>query len=1658
MPDDSILLGELAEQFSARVRQGQMPDVEEYAVAHPLIAARIRELFPTLMLLEGMAAGVQRQAPIVGELAAGEIFGAYRIEREIGRGGMGLVYQATHLALNKRVALKVLPIQGPRQAGQLERFLREAKTAAGLHHTNIVPVFDVGQVAGTPYYAMQFIDGRGLDRVLSDAQTPTAADATAPHPLPAHPLHRPRSSSPFLDPAASAADYHRWTSDVGIQAADGLAYAHQRGVIHRDVKPSNLLLDEQGVVWITDFGLARRQEDPALTHSGVLLGTPRYMSPEQAEATKRPVDHRTDIYSLGATLYELLTRRPAFDGQTPQEVVNQIIHRGPLSPRRLNPAVPRDLETIILRMMARRPEDRYQTAAEVADDLRRWQRLEPIRARRIGPAGRLVRWCRRNPAVAAMTAAVAILLIAVSLVSTLSAIQIGSARDAAERSADDERRARKEADDKSDESRQRLVRHYVSSGTRLMETGDLFGSLVWFCEAIANDRDKFRSTENHRTRLALILDQCPRLKQLWHLEKGIRHVEFSPDGQLVLAASGDGTAIIWDVQSGEEATPRMQFKTGLVSATFSPDGRRIFAVLDPWIENNKFICGFQVWDAATGRPAGPALRREGRNSGPAVFSPDGKLAATAISEDSPNEGAIDIWETATGKLLTTLRPKCFDIEHVAFSPDGKCLLAVCNPFFMDRGDIEPAGWTQVWDTSTWKPSLPPLKHNTRVWHAAFSPSRDRIATAGNDWTVRIWDAATGKPALPEPLLHGNRVNYVTFSPDGKYLLSAGGLGNAGEARLWDAADGRPRTPPLKHPGAVARAHFSPDGRRFVTVVADRVSARGEVRVWNRDGEPTTPPLQHAAPVTDATFGPDGRLLVAAGEDGVARVWDLAQVRPTVPSLSMSEPSYTRVEACEDHRRLFTISRDGTLRVWETATGNLAGPPQQPPEAWVRVSQSPDGIHALVGWGDVLRLRRTITGEEVDLVSWRTKDLDEDEFTPDSRHLLLVSNTPTRSHPRAQMFDVGTGTPIGPPIQPAKGLKTARPDPTGQRVVTTGPDSTVQVWNARTAEPFGPPLKPDPPLHGAAWFGPDGQLVICPSLRGFQTWDATTGRHLATIAIDPEEYLQTFSVSPDGMRLLTVSGPGNLLVCRTVQVWDTRTGQRCGRPIVHQGGVPVASFSPDSKRIVTAGFDWTARVWDAVTGQPLTPPLQHRSQVEASFSGDGRRVLTRDVDGLRLWDAATGEQLSPLIPCGWTSHWPVFTPEGNRLLLRHFHLPAQVLELSPTQKATEELLLLSEVLSGHRIDDTGGYVALDGTQQVEMWRAIRDRYYPPDKDAYHATDLDWHRQEAGVIEGHRLQRTIARPLSRWEEYMTGGRVSTLQVQDELLFHLDRLIEMEPARASWHAWRAEVLKHAQRPTEAVVEYTKAIELGGRDASVWSGRAEAYADMKKWKEAIADWSKAIEAAPHDFLLRDARAQAYGESGDYARAAQDLSKAGELDGRDESIWHELSVAYLAGGLAAEYRRTCEQRLRMVDKPGNLPTTARELQAWACVLAADAVADFDHVLQRAESAVTEQPKSATSLRTLGAAHFRMGKYESAEKRLCEALALQDDLLSAWLFLAMTQCRLGKKDEAQSSLSKAVRSINEQQKEEAATGQWVERAELHLLRREVEALLKKSKP
>jgi hypothetical protein len=377
-------LGKLAESFLARYRRGERPTPAEYAAQHPDLAEQILELFPGLLLMEELGQGVTTPPhDSRNQDSLPDRLGEYRIVREIGRGGMGVVYEAVQETLGRRVALKVLPLRGG-GASLLGRFQREAQAAGRLHHGNIVPVFGVGEHQGVHYYAMQFIDGQGLDAVLREVKR------TGP------------SSSGRTLAAYSTEEYFRWVARLVLQVAEGLAHAHRQGVLHRDIKPSNLLLDPLGTVWIADFGLAWAEGAEEITQTGDILGTLRYLAPERLGGESLPAG---DVYSLGATLYELLALRPPFDDADRARLLQRIGHDEPPRPRSLESAVPRDLETICLKCLEKDPKRRYGSARELADDLGRFLAGEPIRARPVSVMERVAKWTRRRPAVAGLSAA-----------------------------------------------------------------------------------------------------------------------------------------------------------------------------------------------------------------------------------------------------------------------------------------------------------------------------------------------------------------------------------------------------------------------------------------------------------------------------------------------------------------------------------------------------------------------------------------------------------------------------------------------------------------------------------------------------------------------------------------------------------------------------------------------------------------------------------------------------------------------------------------------------------------------------------------------------------------------------------------------------------------------------------------------------------------------------------------------------------------------------------------------------------------------------------------------------------------------------------------------------------------------------------------------------
>jgi serine/threonine protein kinase len=427
--DDPRVVAAL-EEYLAAAEEGRAPNRSLFLARHAEIAGALAECLDGLEVLHEASASSRAAGPLVAEVP-GTPLGDFRIIREVGRGGMGIVYEAEQLSLGRRVALKVLPFAAALDARQLQRFKNEAQAAAQLHHPHIVPVHGVGVERGVHYYVMQLIEGQNLASLVAELRRGAArGEPSSPRPrasgAPAGPADAPPAQSrTALGTQLSTlrsdrvGDFFRTVARLTAQAAEALEYAHEQGVVHRDIKPANLLVDSRGQLWVTDFGLAQFQADASLTQTGDLLGTLRYMSPEQAGGRRAVVDHRTDVYSLGATLYELLTLRPIFDGTDRQTLLHQILNEEPRPPRSVDRSLPPELETIVLKSLAKNPAERYGSAREVADDLRRFLEDKPILARRPGAVERARKWMRRHPSFVGASLLFLLVCVIASTVSTV---------------------------------------------------------------------------------------------------------------------------------------------------------------------------------------------------------------------------------------------------------------------------------------------------------------------------------------------------------------------------------------------------------------------------------------------------------------------------------------------------------------------------------------------------------------------------------------------------------------------------------------------------------------------------------------------------------------------------------------------------------------------------------------------------------------------------------------------------------------------------------------------------------------------------------------------------------------------------------------------------------------------------------------------------------------------------------------------------------------------------------------------------------------------------------------------------------------------------------------------------------------------------------------
>ncbi|HWE37616.1 MAG TPA: protein kinase [Isosphaeraceae bacterium] len=1102
----------------------------------------------------------------------------YEVLGILGRGGMGVVYEARQRKLNRPCALKMILGGAHADADATARFLAEAEAVARLQHPNIVQIYHIGEVDGLPFVELEYVPGGGLDSALDGTPWPA------------------RRAAAMVEPLARA-----------------MVEAHRRGIVHRDLKPPNVLLTADGRPKITDFGLAKRLDvDSSQTRTGMVLGTPSYMAPEQAGGGRDAVGPAADVYALGAILYELLTGRPPFKAATPLETVMQVMAEEPLPPSRLVPGLPRDVETICLKCLQKDRAKRYEDAEALADDLRRFGVGEPIRARPVGPLERAWRWSRRNPAVASLAAA---LLLAVGgglvgmTVLWLQALDKARSEEVA-RAA--EETARGQAVAASRRSARGSARLALDRGQALGEQGEAGRALQWLAESLklapAEDRDLRRAA---RAGLAAWERRAPALLATFHSPGG--PTLFAPDGTYIVSFR-DGAAWLYDTRTGTRTRPAMSYPAEVTAAAFTTDGKALVTG-----------CGdgsLHRWVIASVKPDVESRRLEG----PVVaLGPGAKVAATW-----PGRGpTVLLWDAQSGERLGAPIPHRGDLVTVAFSPDGKFAVVGGGYDFTARR----------YEVATGQPVGPPLRNRGWVLAAAFNPDGKTLLVGGGSFgepEARLWDVADGRPIGP-PLAHQHKVHAVAFSPDGTTSLTASADGTA---RLWDAATGERIGPSLPHPGSVLDATFDPEGTRVLTRCAD-----GQARVWDvTEARPDDRPFAQRAAVRDfataarattipglaAAYSPDGKSVLTAGDDGAARLWDADSGRPIGPP--MPHPRGVRAVAFSpDGRLAVTAGDDGTARAWDLAKGTLVGRPAQHAAFVMAVAFRPDGKAYLTGSSDgTARLWEAATGRPLGppLSHLRPGSRVMTEvwnvaFSPDGK-VVAVGD----SEIRVRLWDPVSGKPLHPPWKD-EGLAMAfRPD--GKSLLLAGGSKPhARLWDVATGEPLGPPLPHQRPVRVVAFRG-DGRAVLTGSEDNTaRAWDPVTGEPLGP-PLEHQNFVNVVGFSPDGMALLTASGD------HTARLWDAATGKPLGPPLSHRDPVVVATFRPDGRAVLTASR--TAQVWALPApweGADLRLALRAQARTALELGDDGMiRILPADTwrsrrDVLRRGDdPPSGETTGP----------------------------------------------------------------------------------------------------------------------------------------------------------------------------------------------------------------------------------------------------------------------------------------------------------------------------------------------------------------------------------------------------------------------------------------------
>jgi WD40 repeat protein/serine/threonine protein kinase len=1103
---------------------------------------------------------MDRPAPVLVDTAEepiserpGTIIGPYKLMEQIGEGGMGLVFVAEQQQpVRRKVALKVIkPGMDTREV--IARFEAERQALALMDHPHIAHVLDAGATAsGRPYFVMELVKGVPITQFCDD--------------------HRLQL---------------RQRLELFLNVCQAVQHAHQKGIIHRDLKPANVLVsshDGTPVVKVIDFGVAKAvgqqlTEKTVYTGFAQMIGTPLYMSPEQAGQSGLDVDTRSDLYALGVLLYELLTGTTPFEGarlrQAGYDEIRRIIREEEppkpstristlgqaastvsdnrqSDPKQLGQLMRGELDWIVMKALEKDRNRRYETASAFAADVQRYLQDEPVLACPPSAGYRLRKFARKNKKLLATAAGFAALLIAGATVSTWQAVRATQAEaeaQANEKQAHDNavqaQKNEQHANQQRDEARalaEQLRRTTYTARINLAQHAWEASGPDRVRDLLEQHRPKPGGSDLRNFEWYFLYRLCNSdLLTLKYSGEG-HGVAYSPDGKLLASASGQQVKV-WDAQTGKELRT---IKGYAASVTFSPDGKRLASAS----EDNTV----KVWDAQTGQDLLTIQGQAGLIEG-VVFSPDGKRLATfssiAIRKGKPFASEIKVLDAQTSQELLTLKPEEVlnralpprSFRGLAFSPDGKRLASSDDD--SRRGT---PGVVKVWDAETGKEQLSLQGHTGKVASVAFSPDGKRLASSSRqENTIKVWDAQTGQDLLTLKG-HTGGVPCMVFSPDGNRLASAS---EDSTVKVWDAQTGQELLTHRGHSSTIYRVAFSPDGQRLASISWDNT-----VKIW--DAQAGLKPLalkDGATSINNVAFSPDGKRLASASADRTVKVWD-AQTGQKLFTLEEYTGHPAAVAFSPDGKLLATGSTGGGIgsagKVWDAQTRKELFILKGHTYAIVSLAFSPDGKCLASGaekygplsrWPGVdspageVKIWDTQTGKEVLTINGFSRCL---AYSQDGKRLASASIDISRD--------------------PAEG--------------------SVRVWDTQTGQELIT-LKGYTALVNSVAFSPDGKhLASAAEDKMVKVWDAQTGEELLTLK-GHTDWVNSVAFSPDGKRLASAARN------KTVKIWDAQTGEELLTFKENSGFVSGVAFSPDGQRLTISLADGTVKIWDA-TPLPAKP--------------------------------------------------------------------------------------------------------------------------------------------------------------------------------------------------------------------------------------------------------------------------------------------------------------------------------------------------------------------------------------------------------------------------------------------------------------------------------------